>query len=664
MEQQLFSALSQSQPLRSVAPSIAQLSASDTNTYRAGRYTQSDSYYSTESHAVSRLYEVFLVAMIACSILTLISLFQLSASDNHGWAFFLNRCFGELGYLMPLYLFYVGAIFYKHWKSQIQNPEVLILKLLGVTTLYLSVDAIFGSGELGRAITQSFFDSRNGIEAWVIVLGMFVASIFLMTRLSCFEIASFTRQFVTQVFLKKRGAFYPIDNGYRSEQGVSHYNDQREANLITYQQPFSHPHIHDPQSNQLISCLAHFGIRAVVSNKLLGPVITRFELHLAPGTRSSTICTHHKEIARSLCVQEVRVIEVISGKSCIGIEIPNSTREIFTFSELKDGLENRREKLPLLLGRTITGESKIVDLHTMPHLLIAGSTRSGKTMLLQSILMSLTQKHASNNLKIMLIDPKQVAFTEWKNTPHLLHPVITDVNEAVSALDWCVSEMENRYEAIANSTYTKFPTLIVVVDEFADLIMSHKTQIEEAVKRLAQKARQCDIHLILSTQRPTADVITGHIKTNMPTRIALSVPERRDSRIILDEHGAESLLGQGDMLLKINGQPCERLHAPFVSDNEIREHVSTLISENSQSIESDHQSNITHVDFKKTTAEPEDSLYAQAMTYVRESKKASTTSLQNKFKIGYQKASAIIDRLEAEGVIGKRTRVNEPREVF
>lgn len=195
---------------------------------------------------------------------------------------------------------------------------------------------------------------------------------------------------------------------------------------------------------------------------------------------------------------------------------------------------------------------------------------------------------------------------------------------------------------------------------------THKAEIEDAVKRIAQKARQCSIHLILSTQRPTADVITGHIKTNMPTRIALSVPERRDSRIILDEGGAECLLGQGDMLLKINGHACERLHAPFVSDGEICEHVSNLISENAHVIESDDiQSNITKVDFTKAAAmEPKDSLYDQAVSYVRETKKASTTSLQNKFKIGYQKASAIIDRLEEEGVIGIRIRVNEPREVF
>lgn len=461
MEQRLLPALSHS--LHPTSPSQIALSASDgLNTQRAGRYTQRASYHTYDSRAVSRLHEVFLIAIIACSILTLISLFQLSAADHYGWAFFLSRCFGGLSYLMPLYIIYCGVSFYKHWKDELDNGETLALKLLGATGLYLSLDAIFGCGRLGQAITESFFDTPFHIEAWVIILSLLFSSLFLMTNLSCLSISAFIKNGILQKAARRKTAFYPIDNSYQANHS-NHY-EPRESNLITYQQPFSHPHIHDPQSNQLIHCLLHFGIRAVVSNKIPGPVITRFELHLAPGTKSSTICAHHKEIARSLCVQEVRVIEVINGKSCIGIEIPNVNREIFSFSELKDELTNCREKLPLLLGRSITGESKIVDLHTMPHLLIAGSTRSGKTMLLQSILMSLTKQLSAQQLKISLIDPKQIAFTEWKNAPHLLHPVITDTNEAVEALNWCVMEMERRYELMSNGNYEKFPTLIIIVD--------------------------------------------------------------------------------------------------------------------------------------------------------------------------------------------------------
>lgn len=674
MEQQLFPISAHHELMQPVAAPVMESCEPRSVDVRARvgqyRHTKYEAHqHSNYSHATSRLHEVFLIAVIACSILTLAALFQFNANDNHGWAFFLNRCFGGLSYLIPLYLIHMGVSFYRHWKDESNNGEVLVLKLLGASGLYLSLDAIIGSGKLGQAITQSFFDTTFHIEAWVIVLGLLFSSLFLMTNLSCISIGAFIKTIISRQVTRK-AAFYPIDNGYQMDR--SHYNEQRESNLITYQQPFSQPHIHDPQSNQLINCLAHFGIRAVVSNKIPGPVITRFELHLAPGTKSSAICSHHKEIARSLCVQEVRVIEVIAGKSCIGIEVPNTNREIFSFGELKDELENCREKLPLLLGRTITGESKVVDLHTMPHLLIAGSTRSGKTMLLQSILMSLTTQLPSQQLKISLIDPKQIAFSEWKNAPHLLHPVITDTNEAVEALNWCVIEMERRYELMSNGNYEKFPTLVIIVDEFADLIMAHKSAIEDAVKCLAQKARQSDIHLILSTQCPTADVITGHIKTNMPVRIALSVPERRDSRIILDEQGAETLLGQGDMLLKINGQPCERLHAPLVSDAEIREHVFKLISGNLNSVNENindeilaQHSNITRINFKNNQRQqPRDLLYDQVVAFIRETKKASTTSIQNKFKIGYQKASGIIDRLEVEGIIGKRNKVNEPREVL
>lgn len=665
MEQQSFLAVAN----RGVSPKpiqptdfIRESEEDPTNRIRVGGY-QSDQYDSVgrvDLHA-SRLHEVFLIGMIVCSLLTMVSLFQVNVSEAHGWAFFLKGVFGGLSYLMPVYLSYIGIISYKYLKSRLQSGETLLFRLLGASTLYLSIDSMLGYGKLGKTITESFFNTQYTVEAWIIVLGLFFTGLLLMTNWSCLEVASSIIAAFSKCIFRKKVGFYPIDNHYENNNHIHHYDDSREHNLITYQQPFSNPHIHDPQSNQLVSCLLHFGIKAVVSAKIPGPVITRFELHLAPGTKSSTICSHHKEIARSLCVKEVRVIEVIAGKSCIGIEIPNANREIFSFSDLEDELEISQGKLPLVLGRTTTGECKIVDLDTIPHLLIAGSTRSGKTMLLQSILMSLTQRHTSTILNIMLIDPKKIAFTAWKNLPHLLCPVITESEEAVNALNWCVSEMEKRYESIANNKNEKFPILIVVVDEFSDLVMSHKAQVEEAVKRIAQKARQCGIHLILSTQRPTADVITGHIKTNMPTRIALSVPERRDSRIILDEQGAENLLGQGDMLLKMHGQPCERLHAPFVSDAEVREHVSRLVT-NSRSLpeEKGMVSNVARIDFSRKKQSTHDVFYEQVISYIRETKKASTTALQNRFKIGYQKAAGIIDRLEADGIIGKRTKVNAP----
>lgn len=287
------------------------------------RHVRDDINYGHSTKAASRLHEVFLIGVIVCSILTWVTLLQLTAANTHGWGFFLKSGFGLLAYCVPIYLLYAGAIFYKHMKSDFDGFEILALRLLGASTLYLSLDAVFGSGELGGKINQCFFDTSYHLEAWVVTLGFFCAGLFLVTNFSFFEIGSFIRERFSQSVVRRKGGFYPIDHCQPVNRSQHYRDDERESSLITYQQPFSHPHISDPQSNQLVSCLLHFGIRAVVSAKIPGPVITRFELHLAPGTKSSAICSHHKEIARSLCVQEVRVIEVISGKSCIGIDTDN-----------------------------------------------------------------------------------------------------------------------------------------------------------------------------------------------------------------------------------------------------------------------------------------------------------------------------------------------------
>lgn len=324
MEQQSLQILKRPQSYPSsncsALPEVGQMceqKSSDGFRTRSFHSTRDDMFSNRRVEAASRLYEVFLIGVIVCSILTWVSLFQVNHANTHGWGFFLKSGFGGISYLIPIYLLYMGVIFYKHFKSDDDGFEMTALRILGISTLYLSLDAIFGSGNLGQAINQSFFDTHYAIESWVVVLGLFFASLFLITNFSFSAIRIVMRNGFSKSISKRRGGFYPIDAQHRS----AHYDDfYREPNLITYQQPFSHPHISDPQSNQLISCLLHFGIRAVVSAKIPGPVITRFELHLAPGTKSSAICSHHKEIARSLCVQEVRVIEVIAGKSCVGID--------------------------------------------------------------------------------------------------------------------------------------------------------------------------------------------------------------------------------------------------------------------------------------------------------------------------------------------------------
>lgn len=635
------------------------------------RVGSSNAHY--DPQALSRLYEVFLIAMLTVSILTLISLFELTPSTQHGWGFLLKEVFGDVAYLMPILIGYISSTFYLYCKKPFQSPHTFLLKLMGALLLYFSVEAMFKGGELGQELSRNFFGPNHAAESWVVVIAVMISSLFMMTSLSCFEIASGVRQFADGFLRKNEIRYYPMKNTYHVDS--ESLGDRREPNLISYEKPFSQPHIHDPQSNQLINCLQSFGIRAIVSNKIPGPVITRFELHLAPGVKSSTICSRHKEIARYLCVPEVRVIEVIPGKPCVGIEIPNAQRETFTFSDLSYELDQcTHEKLPLLLGKDSIDTTKVVDLESMPHLLIAGSTGSGKTMLLQSILMSLTHHLSSVELKLILIDQKFLSFSHWKNVPHLLHDIVTDVSASINALNWCVDEMERRYQVMASGYHEEFPKLVLVVDEFGDLIMTHKNEVETAIVRLAQKARQCGIHLILSTQRPTADILTGHIKSNIPVRIALSVPDRRDSRIVLEEQGAEVLLGNGDMLLKIPGKTIERIHAPFVSESAIREHVFNLTKENEA--KSDHIVNeITNVtklnvmetdkiSFRKRELKVVDDRFDEAVTFVKESGRASISSVQRKLKIGYGRAANIVEEMERQGIVAKRESQNGSRAVL
>ena len=632
------------------------------NTYRS-RKAERGAFY--DEHSLSRLHEVFFVVVIACSILTFISLLKLTAAVQHGWGFFLHLCFGAMSYCVPFLFVYAGITLYIHWRSS-QTGFSLMLKLIGAGVFFSALLCATRDGSMGLALSNYFFDFNSSLESSVMLLAAMFSGVLLMTRLSCFHIAVSVVEFFStreesRIFRnQKKHVTVPVE--------TETYIPRQEP-ILNNIKPYS-PYYYDAQSRQLLDCLANFNIQATTVGKEIGPVVTRYEIDLAPGVKSSTLCSLHKEIARSLKVQNVRVLEVISGKSAIGIEIPNQNREIFSFESLSHNLdccENRQ--LPLLLGKTASGDIKIVDLRNMVHMLVAGSTKSGKTNLLQSMLMSLTHCLSPQDLRIILIDPKCVAFSPWKNVPHLLMPIITDGDEAIDALNFCVNEMERRYEMMAESGQQNFPSIVVFVDEVADLVMTHKNEIEDTVKRLAQKARQSDIHLILSTQRPTVDVITGHIKTNMPARIALSVSDKINSRNIIDENGAENLLWHGDMLLKFEGS-CERLHAAYVSDDAVREHVSRLIESTEDQFQDNvtsQQSNIMLIDFKKNRSEiqeKKDTLFDEVVEHIKVVKKASISNIQSRFRIGFQRASNIMAQLEAKGFIGDRDKQNGGREVL
>lgn len=449
------------------------------------------------------------------------------------------------------------------------------------------------------------------------------------------------------------------------------------------------------------SRLLEFGVDAKVVGVLPGPVITRFELDLAAGIKVNKITGLAKDLARSLSVVSVRVVEVIPGKSVVGLEIPNVHREIVRLKEiLRDPIyERATSPVTLALGKDIAGRSVAVDLAKMPHLLVAGTTGSGKSVGLNAMLLSILYKATPEDARLILIDPKMLELAVYDNIPHLLTPVVTDMKDAANALRWCVGEMDRRYQLMAAlgvrnlagynqkveealkankplldplwhprsqekpEPLAKLPVIVVVVDEFADMIMVVGKKVEELIARIAQKARAAGIHLILATQRPSVDVITGLIKANIPTRIAFQVSSRIDSRTILDQSGAEQLLGHGDMLYLPPGVGVpHRIHGAFVSDEEVNKVTQELRNLGSPTyIENIVQATPTvgsHPD-----DDDYDEFYDQAVAIVTEARKASISLVQRRLKIGYNRAARLIEKMESEGVVSSM-QSNGTREVI
>lgn len=457
-------------------------------------------------------------------------------------------------------------------------------------------------------------------------------------------------------------------------------------------------------SRQVEHKLSDFGVEVEVVEVHPGPVITRFELQPAPGVKGSQISNLATDLARGLSVIAVRVVDVIPGKSVIGLEIPNENREIVTLREILASEIYQKSPSPLTLGlgKSISGSPMIGDIGKMPHLLVAGTTGSGKSVALNAMILSLLYKATPDQVRLIMIDPKMLELSVYEGIGHLLTPVVTDMKEASNALRWCVAEMERRYalmsslgvrnlagynrkvkEALDQGTPiqhpgidpehlppgTEVPTLepmpyiVVVVDEFADMMMIVGKKIEQLIARLAQKARASGIHLILATQRPSVDVITGLIKANIPTRIAFQVSAKVDSRTILDRGGAEQLLGHGDMLYLPPGSGItERIHGAFVDDHEVHKVVEWLRQQGEpdylEDVLSEHQSTADGHNIGPTGlpeggdgSSSEDELYDRAVAYVLESRRASISSVQRHLRVGYNRAARLIEEMEAQGVV-------------
>jgi len=473
----------------------------------------------------------------------------------------------------------------------------------------------------------------------------------------------------------------------------------------------------EAMSRQLELKLKDFGVVAEVVSVLPGPVVTRFEIQPAPGVKVSRITNLAKDLARSLAVISVRVVEVIQGKSVVGIEIPNEHREMVRLSEVisTSVYEDSKSALTLALGHDIAGEPIIADLAKMPHLLVAGTTGSGKSVGVNTMLLSLLYKSTPKEVRLILVDPKMLELSVYEGIPHLLTPVVTDMKDAANALRWSVGEMERRYKLMAAmgvrnlAGYNRkvedaisrgepisdpfwvasehfvagedeapapdleaLPAIVIVIDEFADMMMIVGKKVEQLIARIAQKARAAGIHLVLATQRPSVDVITGLIKANVPTRMAFQVSSKIDSRTILDQGGAEQLLGHGDMLYLPPGTSVPvRVHGAFVDDHEVHkvvhdwkkrgepDYLEGLVDESVNSIAIPGMA----TEGDEEGSNESDVLYDQAIEIVTESRRASISSVQRRLRIGYNRAARLIEAMEAAGVVSEMG-TNGNREVL
>lgn len=433
--------------------------------------------------------------------------------------------------------------------------------------------------------------------------------------------------------------------------------------------------------------LDDFGVQGRVVTVTPGPVVTTFEYEPASGVKINKIVNLTDDLALALKAISIRIVAPIPGKAAVGIEIPNAVREMVRFKELivSDDFERSKSKLALCLGKDIIGNPVVVELDKMPHLLIAGATGSGKSVALNAMICSFLYKSSPDDVKLIMIDPKRIELTSYDGIPHLITPVVTDVKKATNALFWAVREMEGRYEKLAEikarnitqynekvmkgakdstgNTLEKLPYIVIIIDELADLMMVASRDVEVALTRLAQMARAAGIHLILATQRPSVNVLTGIIKANFPTRLSFQVSSRTDSRTIIDTNGAENLLGNGDMLLLPPGTAkLQRIHGAYISEAELKKITEFLKLQKPP----EYNENVTQVsipDFELEEKEAHDDMYDDAVALITKTGQASISMIQRHLRIGYNRAARIIETMEKEGIVGPSDGA-KPREVL
>ena len=683
----------------------------------------------TINFGINRVIEIFGIVILVIGSLLLLSLISFSPDDPnfifpanttiknilgfHGsfTADIFFQSFGVVALLVPFSLIASST-------NIILNKKVfLIIESIFYTILYLLLGSLFFSffypesfklyingngGFVGTYLKTTFLNILININSqasyYVLVIIILILFLFSVQFKLSFFYRSIKKIYKILLFKKEK-------NYTNANEVISEFIPQEEIqNLIQEDLPFIKygnkvnnkkirfklPHIDllkiptqkdkgKPSDNSFIDSeflekiLLDFGVSGNIKKVSHGPVVTLNEFEPAAGVKVSKIINLSDDIARNTSSESAR-IATIPGRSTIGIELPNSTRENVYLSEIlsNNDFANKDIRLPIALGKNISGIPVVGDLASMPHLLIAGTTGSGKSVCINTIILSLLYKHTPDKCKFILIDPKMLELSTYEGIPHLLCPVITEAKKAASVLGWVVKEMENRYrlmtkEGVRNidgynaKHVLAMPYIVVVVDEMSDLMLVAGKEIENYIQKLSQMARAAGIHIIMATQRPSVDVITGTIKANFPTRISFQVTSKIDSRTILGEQGAEQLLGKGDMLYMSSANRIVRIHAPFVSDDEIEKVNNYLRSQ----AEPDYIDEILSFADEKEIGESlsgssdKDELYQAALDIIRSEGKASTSFLQRKLQIGYNRAARIIDMMEADGIVSKANHVGK-----
>jgi len=679
--------------------------------------------------SVNRFIEIFGVCIIVMGVFLLISLNSFSPDDPNfifpenakiknllGYrgsfsADLFFQSFGLISLLIPFSLIFTGI-------NIILNKKIfLIIESNFYTILYLLCGSLFFSvfytnafelyingngGFVGKYLETTFLMSLINLNADAayylsIILIMYFFLITVQFKISFF--IKFIKNIINFLFLKKQKTHTnenEIINEFIPQEQIKSLIQEdlpfikNENKELTKKTKFRLPSIDLLKistkkekeklrsedyidSEFLEKILLDFGVSGEIKKVSHGPVVTLNEFEPAAGVKVSKIINLSDDIARNTSSESAR-IATIPGRSTIGIELPNSSRENVYLSEIISNTDFTKKdiKLPIALGKNISGIPVVGDLASMPHLLIAGTTGSGKSVCINTIILSLLYRHPPEKCKFILIDPKMLELSTYEGIPHLLCPVITEAKKAASVLGWVVKEMENRYKLMTkdgvrnidgyNAKHTlAMPYIVVVVDEMSDLMLVAGKEIENYIQKLSQMARAAGIHIIMATQRPSVDVITGTIKANFPTRISFQVTSKIDSRTILGEQGAEQLLGKGDMLYMSSANRIVRIHAPFVSDNEI-EKVNNYLRGQTEPNYIDEI--LSFVDEKESgdgisDSSDKDALYQDALDIIRSEGKASTSFLQRKLQIGYNRAARIVDMMEADGIVSKANHVGK-----